>query len=113
MQQSLLGNRAVRPEDENKKRQAADSLDPTSKRLRMSMDGDGTPTPSVMSVPPLPEGPVPLSTIFNLANDNALSTFDIQQLPHDLVNRIVLASLIAVQSEKMSSSIAVSSGSHP
>lgn len=107
IQQHLVG-RARRVEDDStKKRQAPDVTDASNKRLRTEMDGGGTPTPSVLSVPPLPEGPVPLSTIFNLANDNALSAFDVTQLPQELVVQIILATIGAIQPDHLQSSIEV------
>ncbi|ORY81893.1 hypothetical protein BCR37DRAFT_379792 [Protomyces lactucae-debilis] len=106
IQQNLLGT-ARRDEELNKKRAAVEATDPTAKRLKLgdAVDGRGTPTPNVLSIPPLPEGPVSLATVFNLANDNALAAFDVHQLPSHLVNQIVLASLAAVDLEKLAAAV--------
>lgn len=107
IQQYLVG-RARKSEEENpKKRQATEAVESAGKRLRTEIDGSGTPQPSVLSIPPLPEGPVTLATVFNLANDNSLAAFDVNQLPQELITQIILATLVAVNQEQLDSSIQV------
>lgn len=62
----------------------------------------------MLSIPPLPEGQVNLATVFSLANDNALATFDVKQLPQALVVSIILATLTAIADDQLHASIIVS-----
>lgn len=102
-------NRAKKSdEDPSKKRQASEPVESAGKRIRTEIDGSGTPQPSVLSIPPLPEGPVSVATIFNLANDNSLANFDVNQLPQHLAVQILLASLSAIDKEQLDSSLEVS-----
>lgn len=99
---------AQNSQEENfKKRQAPDSVESNGKRLRTDIDGEGTPQPSILSIPPLPDGEVTLATVFNLANDNALAAFDVKQLPLTLVVQIITATLAAINTDHLCASINV------
>ncbi|KAI9756161.1 MAG: hypothetical protein M4579_003974 [Chaenotheca gracillima] len=88
----LVRSRTELFDDINRKRPAptepTDGLDP-AKRARLGAHISGTPE-SRFVVPPLPPGPTSIAQLFTLTDDEALSSFDVQQLPIDLVIQITL-----------------------
>lgn len=107
MQQYLAGQIFRIDDDNTRKRHASDTVDQRTKRLKFDIDGRGTPVPSVLTVPPLPEGQISLATVFDLSNDNALASFDVTKLPVEMVHQIILATLMAASSEQLASSLDV------
>ena len=61
-----------------------DGLD-NAKRVRLGAD-----LPSRLNPPPLPSGPTSIAQLFTLSDDEGLTSFDVTQLPIDLVVRITL-----------------------
>ena len=41
-------------------------------------------------IPPLPPGPTSIAQLFTITGDEALTSFDVQQLPIDMVAQIAL-----------------------
>ncbi|EED16068.1 mRNA cleavage and polyadenylation specificity factor complex subunit (Pta1), putative [Talaromyces stipitatus ATCC 10500] len=64
-----------------------DGLD-NAKRARL-----GAETPPLLKIPPLPEGPISYSQLYTLTEDIGLSSFDVKQLPPDLIVKIAVAVL--------------------
>ncbi|KAL8920172.1 MAG: hypothetical protein Q9208_006418 [Pyrenodesmia sp. 3 TL-2023] len=82
--------------DEGSKKRAlpsepTDGLDNT-KRMRL-----GAELPERPEFPPLPPGPVSHAQLFTLSGDRGLASFDVTQLPFDLVVRIILPVLHRVE----------------
>ncbi|KZF23799.1 mRNA cleavage and polyadenylation specificity factor complex subunit [Xylona heveae TC161] len=79
-------------DDANRKRgppiEPTDGLD-QAKRLRLGAGVPDTPTPTI-TVPPLPPGPASYAQLFTLTRDEAFRSFDVSQLPIDLVIKIAL-----------------------
>ncbi|OJJ46270.1 hypothetical protein ASPZODRAFT_2090875 [Penicilliopsis zonata CBS 506.65] len=67
-----------------------DSLE-SAKRARMD-----APTPPTVKIPPLPQGPISYSQLFTLTEDAGLSSFDVKQLPMDLIVRITVPVLARI-----------------
>ena len=105
--QKYLLEASGQTDDNNRKRASSEALPEAQKKVKLEFDGRGTPQPSILSIPPLPEGIVPLSTIYNLANDNSLASFDVMQLPQHLVQQIVLATIYACDAERLKSAVEV------
>lgn len=106
--QQFLVSRSRQAEGENpKKRALPDAAEVAQKRIKAEAVDDerDTPVPSVLSIPPLPEGEVALKDVFNLSNDNSLASFDVTTLPLDLALRIVQAALTLVDQDKLNASI--------
>lgn len=80
-----------------------DSLD-NAKRARL-----GAGTPPLLKIPPLPEGPISYSQLYTLTEDIGLSSFDVKQLPPDLLVKIAVAVLGRVDSNALSQATEVSS----
>lgn len=68
-----------------------DGLD-NAKRMRL-----GAELPERPEFPPLPPGPVSHAQLFTLSDDRGLASFDVTQLPFDLVVRIILPVLHRVE----------------
>jgi symplekin len=77
----------------------ADVLD-SAKRARLGVD-----TPPLVKVPPLPPGPTSISQLFTLTQDVGLSSFDVKQLPVDLIVKIAVPVLARVDQNALSQSI--------
>jgi hypothetical protein len=84
-----------------------DDLDPV-KRQRLGAD-----SPPPLKVPPLPEGPVSFDQLFTLTEDVGLSSFDVKQLPADMIVNITVAVLSRVDPSALSQAIEVSSSQIP
>lgn len=69
-----------------------DGLD-NAKRARLAADN----TPPKIQIPPLPPGPNSYSQLFTLTNDVGLTSFDVKQLPIDMIVNITLAILPRIQ----------------
>lgn len=78
-----------------------DDLDPV-KRQRLGAD-----SPPPLKVPPLPEGPVGFDQLYTLTEDVGLSSFDVKQLPADMIVNITVAVLSRVDPSALSQAIDV------
>ena len=76
-----------------------DGLD-SAKRQRLGID-----IPMAMTFPPLPAGPISSAQLFTLTNDAGLSSFDVTQLPIDLVVRIALPVLHSINQDALNKAI--------
>ena len=76
-----------------------DGLD-NAKRQRLGAD-----IPEASSIPPLPPGPISSAQLFTLTSDVGLSSFDVTQLPIDLVVRIALPVLHSINQEALDNAI--------
>ncbi|KAI9798865.1 MAG: hypothetical protein M1833_004368 [Piccolia ochrophora] len=86
--------------DEGTRKRAApveptDGLDPT-KRARLGADVPNIPS-SRIRIPPLAPGPTSLAQLYTLTSDQALTSFDVQQLPIDMVIQITLPVLFRLE----------------
>ncbi|KAF3482111.1 mRNA cleavage and polyadenylation specificity factor complex subunit [Arthroderma uncinatum] len=71
----------------------------TAKRARLGLE-----TPQ-HKIPPLPPGPTSFGQLFTLTEDVGLTSFDVKQLPVDLVVKIILPVLTRVDSEALDQAI--------
>lgn len=78
-----------------------DGLD-NAKRARLDAE-----TPPLIKVPPLPPGPISWAQLFTLTEDVGLSTFDVKQLPVDLVVRITVPVLARIDQSALNQAIDV------
>ncbi|KAL8962604.1 MAG: hypothetical protein Q9183_005132, partial [Haloplaca sp. 2 TL-2023] len=76
-----------------------DGLD-NAKRMRLGAELPDRPAP-----PPLPPGPVSHAQLFTLTGDRGLSSFDVTQLPIDLVVRITLPILHHIDQSALDAAI--------
>ncbi|KAL8943535.1 MAG: hypothetical protein Q9216_000993 [Gyalolechia sp. 2 TL-2023] len=76
-----------------------DGLD-SAKRMRLGAELPGRPEP-----PPLPSGPVSHAQLFTLTGDKGLTSFDVTQLPIDLVVRITLPVLHRIEQFSLDAAI--------
>ncbi|KAL9022648.1 MAG: hypothetical protein Q9185_000226 [Variospora sp. 1 TL-2023] len=76
-----------------------DGLDNT-KRIRL-----GAELPGRLEPPPLPPGPVSHAQLFTLTGDTGLTSFDVTQLPIDLVVRITLPMLHRIEQSALDSAV--------
>lgn len=76
-----------------------DGLD-QAKRQRLGAD-----IPGVVQHPPLPPGPVSYAQLYTLTSDPGSSSFDVTQIPADLVARILVPMLIMIQQPQMDDAI--------
>ncbi|KAL8643173.1 MAG: hypothetical protein Q9228_000235 [Teloschistes exilis] len=72
-----------------------DGLD-NAKRMRLGAD-----LPDRAAPPPLPPGPISHAQLFTLTSDRGLSSFDVTQLPLDLIVRITLPVLHHIDQEAL------------
>ncbi|KAL8902615.1 MAG: hypothetical protein Q9207_004542 [Kuettlingeria erythrocarpa] len=90
--------------DEGSKKRAlpsepTDGLD-NAKRMRL-----GAELPERSEFPPLPPGPISHAQLFTLSDDRGLASFDVTQLPFDLVVRIILPVLHRVEQSTFDTAI--------
>ena len=92
-------------DDSSRKRglpvEPTDGLD-NAKRARLD-----APTPVMLKIPPLPEGPLSYAQLYTLTEDVGLSSFDVKQLPADLVTKIAVPVLSAIDPSLFSQAIDV------
>lgn len=79
--------------------ESTDGLDNT-KRARL-----GAVTSDRPNIPPLPSGPVSFAQLFTLTSDVNLSSFDVKQLPIDLIVKITLPVLFRLDHNVLGDSI--------
>jgi symplekin len=79
-----------------------DGLD-SVKRAKLGVD-----TPPLINIPPLPPGPTSYAQLYTLTEDAGLSTFDVKQLPPDLIVKITVAVLGRVDSNALHQATEVS-----
>ncbi|KAJ5747265.1 uncharacterized protein N7511_008961 [Penicillium nucicola] len=90
----LMQSRLEAPDDASRKRglpnEPTDGLD-NAKRARLN-----ALTPPMLKIPPMAPGPASFDKLFTLTEDIGLSSFDVKQLPFDLVLKIVVPLLTQV-----------------
>lgn len=82
-----------------------DGLD-NAKRARLDAQ-----TPPLLKIPPLPSGPISYAQLYTLTEDVGLSSFDVKQLPSDLVVKIAVPILARIDASLFNQAIGVSLGS--
>ena len=101
----LMQSRLEMVDDASRKRalpiEPTDGLD-NSKRARLD-----ALTPPLMKIPPLPPGPLSLDQLFTLTQDVGLSSFDVKQLPPDLVVKITVPLLAQVNPSMLTQAVDV------
>lgn len=78
-----------------------DGLD-SAKRARL-----GAETPPLLKVPPMAPGPASFDRLFTLTQDIGLSSFDVKQLPPDLVVKIAVPLLAQVNPSLLTQAVDV------
>ncbi|KAF7594239.1 hypothetical protein BBP40_009791 [Aspergillus hancockii] len=95
----LMQSRLEAVDESSKKRglptEPTDGLDNTK---RAKLDAE---TPPLLKIPPLPPGPLSYAQLFTLTEDAGLSSFDVKQLPVDLLVKIVVPVLARVDLSTM------------
>lgn len=79
-----------------------DGLD-NAKRARLVAE-----SPPLLKISPLPEGPISYSQLYTLTEDIGLSSFDVKQLPPDLIVKIAVAVLGRVDPNALAQATEVS-----
>ncbi|KAE8351229.1 hypothetical protein BDV28DRAFT_23772 [Aspergillus coremiiformis] len=99
----LMQSRLETVDDSSKKRglptEPTDGLDNTK---RAKLDAE---SPPLIKIPPLPQGPISYAQLFTLTEDTGLSSFDVRQLPVDLLVKIVVPVLARVDQSAMQQSV--------
>lgn len=102
----LMQSRLEATDEPSRKRalpnEPIDGLD-SAKRARLD-----ALTPPIMQIPPLPPGPLSFSQLFTLTQDASLSSFDVKQLPADLVVKITVPLLAQVNPTLLTQAVDVS-----
>lgn len=78
-----------------------DGLD-SAKRARLDAE-----TPPLIKIPPLPPGPISYAQLYTLTEDSGLSSFDVKQLPPDILVKIVIPILARIDQSAFSQAIDV------
>jgi symplekin len=101
----LMQSRLEAVDENSKKRglptEPTDGLDST-KRARLDAE-----SPPLLKIPPLPPGPLSYAQLFTLTEDAGLSSFDVKQLPVDLLVKIVVPVLARVDLSTMHQAVDV------
>lgn len=102
----LMQSRIETVDDSSKKRglptEPTDGLD-NSKRAKLDAE-----SPPLIKVSPLPPGPVSYSQLYTLTEDAGLSSFDVKQLPVELLVKIVVPVLARVDQSALQQAVDVS-----
>lgn len=73
-----------------------------AKRMRV-----GVETPPQLKIPPLPPGPNSFAQLFTLTDDTGLTSFDVKQLPLDLIVKITVPVLAKVDQSSLDQAVGV------
>ncbi|KAI9044591.1 RNA-processing protein PTA1 [Aspergillus affinis] len=99
----LMQSRLEPVDDTSRKRtspsEPTDGLD-NAKRARLDAE-----TPPLLKIPPMPPGPNSYAQLFTLTEDAGLSSFDVRQLPADLLVKIVIPLLGRVDQSLLNQAI--------
>ncbi|KAJ5702871.1 hypothetical protein N7488_010419 [Penicillium malachiteum] len=99
----LMQSRLEMTEDASRKRafpvEPTDGLD-NAKRVRL----DAVPPP-LLQIPPMAPGPASFDKLFTLTQDIGLSSFDVKQLPSDLVVKIAVPLLAQVNQSMLTQAV--------
>ncbi|KAJ5612658.1 hypothetical protein N7510_005852 [Penicillium lagena] len=99
----LMQSRLETTEDASRKRgfpsEPTDGLD-NAKRARLD-----ALTPPLLKIPPLPPGPLSYAQLFTLTEDIGLSSFDVKQIPADLVVKIAIPLLAHVNPSTLTQAV--------
>ncbi|KAJ5082043.1 hypothetical protein N7532_011086 [Penicillium argentinense] len=99
----LMQSRLDSVEDPSRKRghpsEPTDGLD-NAKRARLD-----ALTPPLMKIPPLPPGPTSFNQLFTLTQDAGLSSFDVKQLPQDILVKITVPLLAQVNQSMLTQAV--------
>ncbi|BCS21336.1 RNA-processing protein PTA1 [Aspergillus puulaauensis] len=99
----LMQSRMEPVDDTSRKRglptEPTDGLD-AAKRARLDAE-----TPPLIKVPPLPPGRVSFAQLFTLTEDSGLSSFDVKQLPADLLVKMVVPLLARVDQSPLNQAV--------
>jgi symplekin len=102
----LMQSRLEAPDDASRKRglptEPTDGLD-NAKRARLN-----ALTPPMLKIPPMAPGPASYDRLFTITEDIGLSSFDVKQLPFDLVLKIVVPLLTQVHDSTLTQATEVS-----
>lgn len=103
----LMQSRLETVDDTSRKRtspsEPTDGLD-NAKRARLDAE-----TPPLLKIPPMPPGPNSYAQLFTLTEDVGLSSFDVTQLPADLLVKIVIPLLGRVDQSLLNQAVDVGS----
>lgn len=101
----LSQSRLEATDDASRKRglpnEPTDGLD-NAKRARLN-----AMPPPLLKIPPMAPGPASFDRLFTLTEDIGLSSFDVKQLPFDIVLKIVVPLLSQVHDSTMTQAIEV------
>lgn len=101
----LMQSRLETVDDASRKRglptEPTDGLD-SAKRARLD-----ALTPPLLKIPPLPPGATSYDQLFTLTQDVGLSSFDVKQLPPDLVVKIAVPLLAHVNQSMLTQAVDV------
>lgn len=101
----LMQSRLEVADDASRKRglpaEPTDGLD-NAKRARLDAQ-----MPPLLKIPPLPPGPISYQQLFKITEDAGLSSFDVKQLPIDLLVKIVVPLLSRVDQSVMTQAMDV------
>ncbi|KAJ5782821.1 hypothetical protein N7457_004595 [Penicillium paradoxum] len=99
----LMQSRLEVTDDASRKRglpnEPTDGLD-NAKRARLN-----ALTPPILKIPPMAPGPASFDRLFTLTEDTGLSSFDVKQLPIDLVLKIVVPLLSQVHDSTLTQAV--------
>lgn len=102
----LMQSRLEATDDASRKRglpnEPIDGLD-NAKRARLN-----ALPPPMLKIPPMAPGPASFDRLFTLTEDTGLSSFDVKQLPIDLVLKIVVPLLSQVHDSTLAQAVDVS-----
>lgn len=101
----LMQSRLEVNDDTSRKRglptEPTDGLD-NAKRARLDAQ-----IPQLLRIPSLPPGPLSYQQLFSITEDAGLSSFDVKQLPIDLLVKIVIPLLARVDQSIMTQAVDV------
>lgn len=101
----LMSSRLDMVDDASRKRglpnEPTDGLD-SAKRARLDAE-----TPPLLKIPPMAPGPASIDKLFTLTQDIGLSSFDVKQLPPDLVVKIAVPLLAQVNQSLLTQAVDV------
>lgn len=101
----LMQSRLDVVDDASRKRglpsEPTDGLD-SAKRARLDAE-----TPPLLKIPPMAPGPASIDKLFTLTQDIGLSSFDVKQLPPDLVVKIAVPLLAQVNPSLLTQAVDV------
>lgn len=98
--------------EEGSRKRPAPPVEPTdgldqAKRQKLDSEVSNTPQSALLFPPPMPQGSLSIAQLFTLTQNEGPRNFDVQAIPIDLLNRIIVPILTTIDQTKLVNAVNV------